>query len=143
MTDESGRESIEQQLGSQLLAFLKNPSASAVGKANGAVGGLNLIVIVVMFVYQVFVVPTKAELSALEADVADVSKNSATKLDLDRMVAAAQKDMDGIRMDVRDLKSELRDASNREVPTWLTDRLRNIEVDVRMLRGPKGDEDNK
>ena len=111
------------------------------GKANGAVGGLNLVAIVGLLAYQVIVIPTKDEINSLKDDVADVQKTSVTTDDLDRVSALAQKDIEGIRLDVRELKTELRENSRKEVPSWLNDRLRTLESDVRSLQGLKAREE--
>lgn len=141
MSNESERENLEQQLGKHLLDVVQEPSVRLLGKANGAVGGLNLVAIVGLLAYQVIVIPTKDEINSLKDDVADVQKTSVTTDDLDRVSALAQKDIEGIRLDVRELKTELRENSRKEVPSWLNDRLRTLESDVRSLQGLKAREE--
>ena len=135
MPEEEERGNLEQQLGKHLLDTIREPSARLLGKANGAVGGVNLLGVLFLLFHQVSSGATKSDLSELSKRVQAVQDSSVTKGDLDRVVALSQKDVEGIREDVRDLRLELREASRQEIPTWLRDRLTTMEADVRRLQG--------
>lgn len=141
MSDEKSKDDLAQELGTHLLDVFKDPSLKSLGKANGAVGSVNLVVILFMFAYQFFVVPTKAEMGGLKRDIADVRKTSVSRADLDRAMLITQKDFERMRVDVRDLKSEMREAALREPPSWLIERLNSVETDIRTLRNRGKDEE--
>ena len=135
MPEEQEPTSPDQQLVVRLIEALRDPNVRA-KRTKGAVDGVNLVVIIVLLVYQVVVVPTKTEMGSIKTDVG----MSATKADLEKVVTASQRDIDGIRTDVQALKIELREAVRHDVPTWLTDRLQLLETDVRTLRGSSRDD---
>ena len=141
MSNGKSEDDLAQELGTHLLDVFKDPSLKLLGKTNGAVGSANLVIILVMFAYQFFVVPTKTEMGGLKRDIADVRKTSVSRLDLDRAMLVTQQDIEQMRVDVRDLKTEMREATLREPPKWLLERLHSVETDVRALRNRGKDED--